>query len=85
MNTNLLDRKLTHFVLWAPGQTGPLLVIGELKFGAPPVLNGEHTFSLAAVDSVSGLFDIATHSCGLTDEHVYHYWFEVDDTRTNHL
>jgi pullulanase len=84
MNTNLLDRKLTHFVLWAPGQTRPSLVIGKLQYGAPPILSGEHTFPLAAVAGVSGLFEIAATSCGLTDGHVYHYWFEVDDTRPGH-
>jgi len=72
MNTNLLDRKSTHFVLWAPGQTGPTLVIGELQFGAPPVLSGEHTFPLAAVAGVSGLSEIAATSCGLPEGHVYH-------------
>ena len=85
MDTNLLDRKLTHFVLWAPGQSGPVLVIGELQFGAPPVLINEHKFPLAAVAGVSGLFDIAAANCGLTDGHVYHYWFEVDDTRPGHV
>lgn len=81
MNTDLLDRKLTHFVLWAPGQTRPALVIGELQYGAPPILSGKHTFPLTAVVGVTGLFDIAATSCGLTDEQVYHYWFEIDDTR----
>lgn len=84
MNTNLLDRKLTRFVLWAPEQTRPALVIGELQYGAPPILSGEHTFPLAAVAGSSGLFEIAATNCGLTDGHVYHYWFEVDDTRPGH-
>jgi pullulanase len=84
MDTKLLDRKSTNFVLWAPGQTRPALVIGELQFGAPPVLSGEHTFPLAPVAGVSGLFEIAATSCGLTNGHVYHYWFEVDDTRPGH-
>lgn len=81
MNTDLLDRKVTHFVLWAPGQTRPALVIGELQYGVPPILSSEHTFPLSAVAGLSGLFEIAATSCGLTDGRVYHYWFEVDDTR----
>jgi 1,4-alpha-glucan branching enzyme len=84
MNTNLLDRKLTYFVLWAPGQTQPALVIGELQYGASPILTGEHTVPLAAVAGLNGLFEIAATSCGLIDGHVYHYWFEVDDTRPGH-
>jgi pullulanase len=71
-------------VLWAPGQTRPALVIGELQFGAPPTLTSEHTFPLRAVVGLSGLFEVAATSCGLTDGHVYHYWFEVDDTRPGH-
>jgi len=84
MNSDLLDRKLNHFVLWAPGQAGPVLVIGQLQPGAPPELIDKHAFPLVAVAGMSGLFDIAASSCGLTDGQVYHYWFEVDDTRPGH-
>src|SRR5262245_57506440 len=34
MNIDLLDRKSTHSVLWAPGQTAPGLVIGTFQPGA---------------------------------------------------
>jgi pullulanase len=81
MNTNLLDRKSTHFALWAPGQKQPVLVIGKLQYGAPPVLSTGHSFPLLAVPGMGGLFEIASINCGLEDGHVYHYWFEVDDTR----
>ena len=36
MNIDLLNRKSTSFVLWAPGQTTPKLVIGTFQPGAPP-------------------------------------------------
>lgn len=84
METNLLDRKASHFVLWAPGQSQPTLIIGRLQYGAPPVLTGTQTFAMDAVAGLSGLFEIAATSCGLTDGEVYHYWFEVDDTRPGH-
>ncbi len=84
MRTDLLDRKLTHFVLWAPRQTRPVLVIGELQYGAPPVLTGERSCPLVAVAGVSDLFAIDASNCGLTNGRVYHYWFEVDDTRPGH-
>jgi pullulanase len=84
MDTDLLDRQATHFVLWAPGQTAPELVIGILQFGAPPSLTGRQTFPLNAVDGVHGLWQIAPADCGLADGKVYHYWFEVDDTRPGH-
>jgi pullulanase len=72
MNADLLDRKSTHFVLWAPGQTRPALVIGELQCGAPPIMSGERTFPLAAVAGLGVLFEIAATGCGLQDGHVYH-------------
>lgn len=84
MDMKLVDRKSTHFVLWAPGQTGPALVIGELNYGAPPTLGGEHSFPLSQVAGLDGFFEIAATDYGLTDGHVYHYWFEVDDTRPGH-
>jgi pullulanase len=84
MNTDLLNRKSTHFALWAPGQTAPKLVIGTFQPGAPPALAGKQSFNLAAVAGVSGLFEIAPAACGLTAGTVYHYWFEVDDTNIGH-
>src|SRR5579885_3213446 len=84
MNTDLLDRKSTSFVLWAPGQTTPKLVIGTFQEGAPPSVINRQTLPLTAVTGVSDLFQIAPADCGLTDGTVYHYWFEVDDTRPGH-
>ena len=84
MDTDLLNRKSTRFVLWAPRQTAPKLVIGTLQFGAPPFLTGKQTLPLKAVSGVHGLWEIAPANCGLTDGNVYYYWFEVDDTRPGH-
>jgi glycosidase len=84
VDTDLLDRKSTHFVLWAPGQTAPSLVIGSLQFGAPPFLTGRQTLPLQAVAGVRDLWQLAPLDAGLADGQVYHYWFEVDDTRPRH-
>ena len=84
MKIDLLNRKSNRFVLWAPGQAGPKLLIGTLQFGAPPFLTGSQTFALKAVGGVHGLWEIGPVDCGLTDGNVYHYWFEVDDTRPGH-
>lgn len=85
LQPDLLNRKSTHFVLWAPGQTAPSLVIGTLEPGAPSKLKppAGKTLPLKAVPGVHGLWEIAPVDCGLTDG-VYHYWFEVDDTRPGH-
>jgi pullulanase len=84
VDTDLLDRKSTHFVLWAPGQATPKLVIGTLKFGAPPTLTGRRTVPLKSVGGVHGLWEISPADCGLANGEIYHYWFEVDDTRPGH-
>ena len=84
MNIDLLNRKSTSFVLWAPGQTTPKLVIGTFQPGAPPSLAGKQSFHLTTVAGVSGLFEIAPAACGLNTGTVYHYWFEVDDTNIGH-
>ena len=84
MDIDLLNRKSTHFVLWAPGQTAPKLVIGTLQFGAPPFLTGRKSLPLKAVGGVHGLWELAPADAGLTDGNVYHFWFEVDDTKPGH-
>ncbi len=81
MSADLLNRRKTAFTLWGPQQTSPKLVIGTLKFGAPPSLEGPRTLDLTAVAGLDDLWQITAADCGLTDGSVYHYWFEVDDTR----
>jgi 1,4-alpha-glucan branching enzyme len=84
MDTDLLNRRATRFVLWGPGQAAPQLVIGTLQLGAPPFLSAKRTLPLTAAAGVHGLWEIAAADCGLTDGNVYHYWFEIDDTRPGH-
>jgi len=81
VTADLLKRWTTHFTLWAPGQTSPKLVIGTLKYGAPPSLDGSRTLDLTPVTGVDGLWERSATDCGLQDNFVYHYWFDVDDTR----
>lgn len=81
MDSNLLKRRTTHFTLWAPQQTSPELVIGTFQFGAPPLHVGRQKLPLSAVQGANDLWEIAAANCGLLDATVYHYWFEVNDTR----
>src|SRR3954470_19639878 len=84
MPIDLLNRKTTHFVLWAPGQKAPKLVIGTFQFGAPPQVNGRNSFAMKEAAGVHGLWEIAPADCALVNSTVYHYWFDVDDTRPGH-
>jgi 1,4-alpha-glucan branching enzyme len=80
MQVNLLDRKKQNFVLWAPGQAAPKLVIGTFEPGAPPRLANEQTIAMTAVAGVSGLWQATPPAAQLQEGRVYHYWFEVADT-----
>lgn len=84
MTIDLLVRRSSHFVLWAPGQHAPRLIIGVFEPGAPPALRDRQTFGLARAAGVSDLFEISPVTCGLQGGVVYHYWFEVDDTGPGH-
>jgi pullulanase len=78
LSADLLDRKKTHFVLWhpTPEAAPPVLVIGEFRFGNPPVLANVQRFSLVPVGGFTDLFAIAATDCGLIEGNVYHYFFE---------
>jgi pullulanase len=82
MSNDLLDRRADSFLLWSPHQplAAPALVIGDFKEGAPPEMANQRRFNLKPVAGVSGLWSIPAADCGLRDDQVYHYWFEVDDT-----
>ena len=84
MTIDLLVRRSSNFVLWAPGQHAPRLIIGTFEAGAPPTLRDRQSFSLTPVAGVSDLFEISPLACGLQNGVVYHYWFEVDDTNLGH-
>jgi pullulanase len=81
VDADLLKRRTTHFTLWGPEQHSPQLAIGAFKYGAPPSIEGLRTLDLSAVAGLTDLWHIAAADCGLQDGSVYHYWFEVDDTR----
>ena len=85
ISIDILNRRATRFVLWTPrSQTTPSqLVIGRLRAGNPPAVEGIRLIALAAVSGVAGLFEVAAADCGPDDGVVYHYWFEADDSRSN--
>src|SRR5688500_9467246 len=79
----LLVRRTTHFVLWRPGVTepAPRVVRGRFAAGNPPTLAGAGSFELAAAANSPELWEREAADCDLVDGEVYHYWFEVTDTR----
>ena len=83
----LLDLKHTHFVLWRPRITvpAPRLIIGRFQPGNPPTLGSEQSFDLAPLPGQPDLWGIAANDCHLNSGEVYHYWFEVDDSRSTTL
>jgi pullulanase len=56
-------------------------VIGEFQSTNPATLANEHTFPLTAVNQADGLWELAATAAGLHGGTVYHYWFELDDTK----
>ena len=85
MKSDLLDRKSTHFLLWSPSgaATGPELVIGTFRPGNPPTLAGDGAIPLAPCRerrSLAGRPRCRRPSAACKSGHVYHYWFEVQDT-----
>jgi pullulanase len=79
---DLTRRRRTQFVLWRPGTTTPppRLVIGRFRPGNPTTLADEQTFDLAADPTVEELWLRDARDCGLVDDTVYHYWFELMDS-----
>jgi pullulanase len=79
MPFDLLERKQTHFVLWRPAITNPppALVIGTFRAGNPPSFEPLNKFDLAPSPVSADLWEVAAAGCGLVDNRVYHYWFEV--------
>ncbi|GAB2546555.1 alpha-amylase family glycosyl hydrolase [Spirosoma aerophilum] len=83
MNASLLTRKEDRFVLWhvANFKPAPCLVIGQLHPGSPVGFDNEQRFELTNPAGISDLWEILAVDCHLVDDHVYHYWFEVTDSK----
>jgi glycosidase len=84
ITADILDRRVDSFLLWSPRiQSKPIqLLIGELVPGNPPIIDNVRRISLGTVPGCDGLYSVAAADCGLADNMVYHYWFEVDDSRS---
>lgn len=85
MNADVLTLTQHNFVLWraTPTTPPPALVIGQLQEGAPVSLASAHRFDLQQSAQFPDLWMIAAADCQLTDDQVYHYWFEVTDLHPN--
>lgn len=80
---HLFALKRTAFVLWRPRHTGvpPMLVVGRLAAGNPPVLTDRRQIGLELMPGHDDLWAIDAARCGLDEGVTYHYWFEVTDSR----
>src|SRR5262245_50340873 len=83
MPADLLSRRATRFVLWHPRNTAPApqLVIGKFQPGNPPTLANEQRVALQPAAGFADLWEVAAANCNLVDGEIYHYWFEVTDSR----
>jgi pullulanase len=81
MKVDLLTRRETKFVLWRPknATTPPKFVIGQFQAGNPPTLVNEQNFNMTGAAGFPNLWEIAATACHLTDDEIYHNWFEIDD------
>src|SRR5512143_74052 len=86
MSAHILDLKRTAFILWRPRETNPApkLIIGQFQPGNPPSLADRKEHELKPLPEHPDIFGIDAVACGLTDNTVYHYWFEVTDSSRFH-
>src|SRR6266566_2793350 len=85
ISCDILDRRADRFLLWCPRaqSAAPQLVLGQLHPGNPPTLANVRRFALSAAAGKDGLFEVTAAACALADDTTYHYWFEVDDSRSS--
>jgi pullulanase len=81
MNADILAQRQHSFVLWRVAQSTPppTLVVGQLQLGAPVSLIDQQRFDLKQSLQFPDLWAIEAATCNLTDDQIYHYWFEVTD------
>jgi pullulanase len=81
MSADIFTRRETSFVLWrcASSRPAPALIIGKLQAGAPISFADEQQIDLQQSIDSPDLWEIPAANCNLTDNQVYHYWFEVAD------
>ncbi|MBR8835608.1 MAG: hypothetical protein DSM106950_16750 [Stigonema ocellatum SAG 48.90 = DSM 106950] len=78
MNTDILNRKQTHFILWRPGsdKLAPKLLIG---LGTQPISQYKE-IPLTPNREFPELWQVAAAECELEEDKVYYYWFKVGNT-----
>jgi pullulanase len=80
---DILTRRTAAFVVWRadPAAPPPALVIGTFAPGNPPTLAGQRRVVLAPEPAFPDLFTLPARPLGLAANTIYHYWFEVAETR----
>jgi hypothetical protein len=86
---DLLERRKSKFVLWAPGKssgTAPQLILGIPSSGTPPTVTTLFTGPLVKADQPD-LWELDPNSIkpALIDGTVYNYWFQIVDTSPQHI
>jgi hypothetical protein len=87
VTADILDRRATRFALWSPRDQSqaPRLLIGTFAAGNPPSVVALKKVALTpAPGVVSGLWELRADDPGLAlvTGRIYHYWLEVDDSRS---
>ena len=76
---DILQRRFTHFVLWARGARRPSLYLGRFEANVRDPFAGFREIPLAPSEHAD-LWQLRARDCGLEDGGVYLYWFLVQDT-----
>ena len=82
MESDLLARKETHFVLWRPRNDDPPphLVIGQFRGGNPPLFEEQQRHPLSRSVQHPDLWELPAAELGLVEGEVYEYWYEVENS-----
>ncbi|HEY5961784.1 MAG TPA: alpha-amylase family glycosyl hydrolase [Polyangiaceae bacterium] len=81
--TNLLEERTRKFLLWRPAAntgTVPKLVIGKFLSGNPSTIVQEQSLKLRQSAAFADVWELPIADAKLSDG-VYHYWFEVANTK----
>jgi 1,4-alpha-glucan branching enzyme len=87
LTIDILTRRQTRFVLWSPREQSqnPRLILGKFKAGNPPSIDILKEVELKPAAGIpSGLWELRADApeLALTAGDIYHYWLEVDDSRS---
>ena len=79
MPADLLQRRASAFVLWRVTRVTPppTLVLERVRPGAPLEETDRREIPMRLVAGFTDLWEAPASECGLAEDAIYHYWFEV--------